>query len=209
MAPGGLDPAGGQRIDTNLRSQAERQAAGERHDGALGCRKEFAGISLHARLGLVPAHRQNRAMSAGFHPSADLSAKANGRRHVDRPEEIELGIERQPSVRAGQCVGPGDLEPGIQSIPDVPGLVHEPVAGDPAGQVGHDTLRADPARPQVACQVFSSLHLCVAVDDHIGTGLGQCDGHGASDARGGTENGRAAHAMRKSREELSWSRRFR
>ena len=125
---------------------------------------------------LRPTSRQSRIVAAD----------------VDRPEEIELGIEREMGVRAGQCIGPGDLEPGIQAVPDSPGLFHQPVAGGPVGKVGHQNLRSHPSQPQVACQVFRRLRRRFAVDDHIGTGLGQCHGHGSTNAGCGTENGCAS-----------------
>ncbi len=106
-----------------------------------------------------------------------------------------MASKESSRVRAGQCIGPGDLEPGIQAVPDAPGSFHQPVAGGPVGQVGHQSLRSDPARPQVAGQVFRRPRRRSAVDDHIGTGLGQCNGHGATNARSGTENGCASPAQ--------------
>ena len=60
LAPCRLDPAGCEGIDPNRRRQAQGQAARERHDRSLGRGEQLARVALHAGLGLIPTHGDDR-----------------------------------------------------------------------------------------------------------------------------------------------------
>ena len=89
----------------------------------------------------------------------------------------------------GQRVGPGDLEPGVEPVPDGPGLVHEPVAGGPIGEVGHQHVRPAAQAAHLGGDAFGGLVLGTAVDDDVRPRLGQRQGHRPTDPRRRAENG--------------------
>ena len=57
-----------------------------------------------------------------------------------------LASNESRAASPGQGIGAGDVEPGIEAAPGRPGLLDEPIAGLPVGQVGHQDLRT-PALP--------------------------------------------------------------
>ena len=68
------------------------------------------------------------------------AAEADRGHDVDRPEQVELGVEGELRIRAGERVGAGDVQPGVEAAPERPGLLDEAVARVAIGQVGHQDL---------------------------------------------------------------------
>ena len=56
LAPRSLDPAGCNAIDSNLGSETHRQRTAEPHDGILGRREQFAAVTGHTTLCLIPTN---------------------------------------------------------------------------------------------------------------------------------------------------------
>ena len=75
------------------------------------------------------------------------------------------------------------MEPGVEPVPDVPGFVHEPVAGRPIGEVGHQHRRAAAPLPHLGGDAFGRLSRASAMNDDVRPRVGQRQGHRPANTR--------------------------
>ena len=86
------------------------------------------------------------------------------------------------------------MEPGVQAAPERPGLVDQPVARRAVGQIGHQTRRAAAFCLHLGRNDFGAVARGPSVNDHVGAGIGQCEGHGPADSGGRAQNGCSSSA---------------
>ena len=154
------------------------QAPGERQDRPLGRGEELARVPLHAGLGLVPAHRHDRARR----PAAFIRRPTSRQSRIvattsTAQSRSSLASKGSFAAGAGQGVGPGEVEPGVEPAPERPRRrrrAGRPRRGRRGRPSGPRTGR--PGRRTSSATASAGLARAPAVDDHVGPGLGQGQG---------------------------------
>ena len=146
-------------------------------------------------LGLVPAHRDDRAAALRLHPPADRRGKAGSWRRRRRPR-AGRAWRRTRAWRPGRSAC-RPRRSGARRRARPRGSRPPRRSRSPAvaiGQVGHEDVRPPAPFAQDRGATSSAALRRPPVDDHVGPGLGQGQGHGPADPRGRAQHGRS-HAL--------------
>ncbi len=116
FAPGGLNPARRDRVDSHLRCNGLTKTCGVRHHSCLGDAEQLARVSFHSLRRLIPADEDHRWRGRGRlldQSVGNQSGQLDRADHINIDQVPQLGSKVPRRRLAGQYIGPGVVDPGL------------------------------------------------------------------------------------------------
>ncbi len=188
--PSRSNPAWCDAIDSGNRAQRLSQAVRESHDRCFRRAKQLTTVAFHTPRSLVPTGvDQGWPRCALMHVLAaspslgHRSANQHSAHDIDLPKFVQSLLKGQLSASSGQHIGPGIVDPSIDSTLPIKGAIDQLLQRSGLAIVSGDCTRLHAKISGIAAGFLQAAEVAARVSEDVVPKRGQLERDSSSDPR--------------------------